>query len=383
MKKFYIVGYACQRRNLELGQIYNFFIKNGWVFTHDSVQADIIVLGSCAFIDPLKRMSVSLIEEVIRPRKESAKVVVYGCLPAISPEALSPFRIDCSITPKNIELFDELIKAEVPIFSVENYFTVNTGVNTYYVCEDGFASQGGGCIEEAGEDGLAYLRVSTGCDGQCSYCIERFAFGGHRSYPLERLKNTFLQLVAMGYREIRIIGDDPGAYGSDIDSSLPALLAELHMLALEVRFRVTDLNPRWLLEYEKSFLKLVKKVLFTQILVPIQSGSSRILRRMQRDVDMERLARVIRNMISCGSPLRLKYHTIIGFPGETDEDFQQTLDFVDAAPPAAVSIYRCSLPAGSPAKQYDDQVDEQVTVDRCLYFRDSLISKGIEAVYFE
>ena len=186
------------------------------------------------------------------------------------------------------------------------------------------------------------LFVCRGCLGLCSYCAIRRAIGSVRSKTVDEVLEEFRRGVEEGYRTFNILGDDPGCYGLDIEASLPELLSALFEASesLEsragassndsapIRFRIREIHPKYLIPYHQQMLDLAGFSLVDNVLCPIQSGSDRVLQLMEREHSAADLFQALQRIRERYPDVKMDTQIIVGFPTETADDLERTLDFV-------------------------------------------------------
>ena len=171
------------------------------------------------------------------------------------------------------------------------------------------------------------IRIGSGCLGTCSYCGIRKAIGPLQSKPLNACLTEYRRLLRDGHRDFVIGSEDTGAYGRDIGSSLPQLLDAFGHVdsGITVRWYLTSLKPIWLLEFQSEILKLAGRGKLSHLECPIQSGSARILDLMNRPVDLFATEKILTAIRKAAPDIALVTHIIVGFPSETDHDFEKTM----------------------------------------------------------
>jgi MiaB/RimO family radical SAM methylthiotransferase len=174
------------------------------------------------------------------------------------------------------------------------------------------------------------MRISRGCLGNCAYCSIKLAHGRLRSKPVEQIQKDFKTGLIKGYKTFKLIGQDIGCYGIDINTTIVEILKIFFNLPGENKIVITDFHPQWLIKYYNQLEPLIianhEKILSLRI--PIESGSNTILTRMRRHYKIEEAKRCISTLKEKIPNLKIYTHIIVGFPGETDEDFQQTLNLL-------------------------------------------------------
>ena len=208
----------------------------------------------------------------------------------------------------------------------------------------------------------AFVKIEDGCNRFCSYCIVPYARGRVRSKPPERIAEELTAFAAAGYKEAVVAGINLSAYGSDIGLTLPDEVKAADVEGIE-RLRLGSLEPDQLTPEVLDGLKSVKK-LCGQFHLSLQSGSDSVLKRMNRKYDTALYRRIISDIRARFENCSVTTDIMTGFPGETEEEFNETLDFVKETGFSKVHIFCYSRREGTPAAQMENQVDEQVKTAR-------------------
>ncbi len=355
--KVYIEEAGCNRRKLDITTIRNYLQGNDYELVDRPEDADKILVTTCAF----KKQEED--ESVQRLRHFSAygsKVVVYGCLPDIAKDRYEEFSDIPKVAPREIEKLEDHFPAVTLGFaeatqgnligkngstvfaSIARVIQTRPTVDREFIHRT-IAAGRKKITEMVSPTATPYfLFICRGCLGMCSYCGIRKAIGTVHSKPLGAVAAELQNGIKEGYREFTILGDDPGCYGIDLDRTLPELLQVLFAIAAEaqssdngsiaqrerITFNLNEIHPKYLIPYTESFLAMDQFSSLRSILCPIQSGSDRILESMQREHTSDQFETAVMN-IRTRQP-QIKFHTqiIIGFPSETEEDYQKTLNLV-------------------------------------------------------
>jgi threonylcarbamoyladenosine tRNA methylthiotransferase CDKAL1 len=172
--------------------------------------------------------------------------------------------------------------------------------------------------------------IARGCLGNCSYCAIRRAHGTLKSTPMEEVLGMFRDGLNRGYKSFVLIAEDTGAYGVDLGITFPELLKNVFELSPDFKLLLNDINPQWLIRYLNQLLPLLEKYQdrIIDIRMPVQSGSNDILKKMRRPYSIEKVQECIDELYKTIPNLKIITHIIVGFPGETDDDFLKTINFL-------------------------------------------------------
>jgi ribosomal protein S12 methylthiotransferase len=331
----------------------------GFVLTGDVSKADLAVVNTCAFIGPSQKESIDRILELAALKREGrlGGLVVAGCLAQrYQAELLTEIpEIDAVVGTGQVEA----------IVRVAHRVRRAPGVPIVEVGPPGTAVDLAAHRAVSTPRHLAYLRVADGCDFRCTFCIIPKLRGDLRSRPLESVVEEARRLVSAGVKELLLIAQDSTSYGSDLygESRLPELLRALCAIDGLEWVRVHYTHPKtWseaLIEVFEQEEKLCRYVD-----IPLQHMTDPMLRRMRREVtraDMERLFESLRRRLP---DVAIRTHFIVGFPGETEEDFEALLEVVHRESFDHVGCFAYSREEGTPAGRMKDQVGERVKLER-------------------
>jgi len=349
--KIYIESYGCTRRKLDATKFHTYFSLNGYHIVDNPEEADYILVTTCAFKKAEEEHSLSVVDGL---KKYKAKVLVYGCLPDIAPEKYHKIADYQYLSTKNIHDIDRYFEGirypfsdirdanRIPVdikhtswaeavvkFFKEFEFSpiFLTRVATYLYNRTKRKGTG------------YYLSTSRGCLGRCSYCAIRYAVGTIRSKPIDTVLREFLEGFEAGHRNFILVGDDVGAYGIDRGERFPQLLSRLidevekldsgtppaSRHSSRTRLHVEEIHPKWLVLYGDELAGLLSSHAIKSILCPVQSGNDRVLGLMEREHDAVSARTAIAKIRAANPDVSLTTQIIVGFPTETEQEFEDTL----------------------------------------------------------
>lgn len=349
MKKVFIYAVPCEKRYLDARRISTYFEKNNYKIVYKAKDADIILLLTCGVINHSADYSLKKIKEF---KKYDGNLIVGGCLPDIENERITEIHKGPVITTKNIQKIDELFpENKIKFTEIEdaNIFWDNVDESSLYgslmkilnklkflkflyLCPVRYYLKNQ--FDKNSSLSLEFLskqfnvRVSWGCVGNCSYCAIKKAVGEYKSKPLKECVVEFKKGLKQGYKEFLLLADNIGAYGVDIDSSFPELLEKITNIPGDYRIYIHGFDPAWLVKYIDELEDIFKTGKIVNLDIPIQSGSSRILRSMNRYSDVKTVKDIFLRLKQKFPEITIGTQIIVGFPTETDEDFEKTLSFV-------------------------------------------------------
>lgn len=225
----------------------------------------------------------------------------------------------------------------------------------------------------------AFVKIQDGCNNYCSYCIIPYLRGDVRSKKSDDVINEVKSLIESGHKEIVLTGIHTGHYGSDINESFAGLLKKLVKIDGLLRLRISSVE---ITELNDEFLDVLKnsQVLVDHIHIPLQSGSNTVLKRMNRKYDKDYFINKIDTIRSIRPDISITTDLIVGFPGETEDEFNETIDTLNIIKFSKIHVFPYSRRKGTPADLMDNQIDEKVKKERVSKIIN--LSKELEQDYF-
>lgn len=356
---FYTLG--CKVNQSDTASMEGLFRAAGYEVVPFGEQADVYLVNTCVVTNMGQRKSRQMIHRAIR-HNPLALVVVTGCYPQTAPEEVRAIEgVDIIIGNQERGRVVELVQQALE----QKQTTLLDNVQEMTV-DTQFEELGVGTITDKTR---AFLKIQEGCNQYCTYCIIPFARGPLRSRSLASIREECAKLVAAGYKEIVLIGIHLGCYGKEqVQAEQRLTLYDAVQAALSVagvqRLRLGSLES---VEVEPRLLRLMAEEprLLPHLHLPLQSGCDKILRSMHRPYDTARFRRLLAEIRTQVPGVAVTTDVIVGFPGETEEDFQATLAFARECGFAKMHIFPYSKRKGTPAAEMAEQVDERVKSERC------------------
>ena len=313
---------------------------------------DIVVVNSCTVTAESDRKTRQTVRKM-RRQYPAAVIAVTGCMPQARPEKAK------SLTDADI-IIGNALNSELPAL-VKKFMKQRDKIveSKPHRPHEKISPLSSHSFEGRTR---AFVKIEDGCNRFCSYCIVPYARGRVRSKPPRRITEELTAFAAAGYKEAVIAGINLSAYGSDIGLTLPDGVKAADVEGIE-RLRLGSLEPDQLTPEVLDGLKSVKK-LCGQFHLSLQSGSDGVLKRMNRKYDTALYRRIISDIRARFENCSVTTDIMTGFPGETEEEFNETLDFVKEIGFSKVHIFCYSRREGTPAAQMENQVDEQVKTAR-------------------
>jgi len=364
MRTYYLASAGCPRRAVDSQKIADYLEANNLKYTQDVKDADLIIVSTCAALKSREDLSKTAITWYQEQKTADSKIVVAGCLGKINPEVKKEFEEVAFISPREIDLLDEIIAAKVRFKDIPD----PNQIGSYPLFPDKPERQAKGDRRNKRLDldyekkDLFTLRIATGCLGNCSYCAVKFAVGELESKPIDAIVNEFKSGLDQGFKHFVLIAGDVGCYGVDIGTSVIELLSELFAVEGSYKIIIKEFNAQWVVKYFQNLLKILKENYekIDYIVVPVQSASNRLLRLMKRPYSIEDVKTYL-NIIKTEVPdLQVSTHIMVGFPGETEEDFKESLEFIKEYEFPFVDIYAYDDRPNTAASQMDDKVPQKI-----------------------
>ncbi|RFB17567.1 tRNA (N(6)-L-threonylcarbamoyladenosine(37)-C(2))-methylthiotransferase MtaB [Bacillus sp. HNG] len=350
---FHTLG--CKVNHYETEAIWQLFKENGYERTEFESTADVYVINTCTVTNTGDKKSRQVIRRAIR-KNPDAVICVTGCYAQTSPaEIMAIPGVDIVVgtqdRKKMLEYIEQYKQERTPINGVGNIMKTRV-----YEELD---------VPSFTDRTRASLKIQEGCNNFCTFCIIPWARGLMRSRDPEEVIKQAQQLVNAGYKEIVLTGIHTGGYGEDMkDYNLAALLRDLESKVIGLkRIRISSIEASQITDEIIEVLDQSTKVV-RHLHVPLQSGSNTVLKRMRRKYTMEFFAERLTKLRQALPGLALTSDVIVGFPGETEEEFMETYNFVKEHKFSELHVFPYSKRTGTPAARMEDQIDEEVKNER-------------------
>ncbi|MFD1941000.1 tRNA (N6-isopentenyl adenosine(37)-C2)-methylthiotransferase MiaB [Paradevosia shaoguanensis] len=365
-KKLFIKTYGCQMNVYDSDRMADALAPHGYVPTNELEGADLVVLNTCHIREKASEKVFSelgRLKELRDERRaagEDMMIGVAGCVAQAEGEEIirrSP-AVDLVFGPQSYHRLPDLVTRALN----------GQVIDTEFPPEDKFEHLPAAKKEVTISRGLtAFLTVQEGCDKFCSFCVVPYTRGAEVSRPVSQVLAEARNLVEAGVKELTLLGQNVNAYHGLTESGRAMGLGELLYKLAEIpgleRLRYTTSHPRdmddALIEAHRDLDKLMP-----YLHLPVQSGSDRILKAMNRRHNRDEYLRLIERIKAARPDLALSGDFIVGFPGETDEDFEATLAIIREAEYASAFSFKYSTRPGTPGAAMDNQVAEEVKTER-------------------
>ena len=390
-QSFFVKTYGCQMNQYDSEKIDELLVHNGFKKAKNLEMSDVAILNTChirekaseKFYSDLGRLSV--FKKNKEKLGEKMQIIVMGCVAQAEGQEVIKRNtlVDYVVGPQNIQSIPKLLKTK----SKET-------IHTNFLCEEKFSSFPKSYLEGTSRQ----ITIQEGCDKFCSFCVVPYTRGNEYSRPVEEIYAEAKNLVENGALEINLLGQNVSSYKSHIFDKSKKKLIDLSKLCnilsslpelKRIRYitsHPSDINNELILEHKNN------KKLMPFLHLPVQSGSNRILKRMNRKHSKENYIELI-NKIKC-EVVNMAFSSdfIVGYPGETDNDFQETLDLIDKVEFASSYSFKYSPRPGTPASLIENRVDDSI-LDKRLYkiqntlneqqknFNETFLDKEIDVLF--
>lgn len=381
---------GCVENQLDGARMERFFQANGWRLTEKPGEADLVLVNSCGYTEALENSSLGALGQLKASLKPGARIHLVGCLPAIHPEA-SAENNGLKVIPRNLSALNALINAHIPIEEVEAntlppdeervdrfraaMITLKRGVEMVDRLSPLKLPRGLRQFRYIYDDKAYYIKISVGCLGRCSFCAVRRAKGKLLSRDPENVLKDFDEGLARGYRDMVLSADESGAYGRDRGTTLAELLKEFLKRPGEYQIFLRNLDPEWLIRDLDNLIPLFQTGRFPYIIAPVQSGSQPILTLMDRGYTTAQAAEAFIRLRREVPDMILRTHFIAGFPGETEELFEETIEYARALKVDHFKVHEFSPRPHTRAALLPDQISPEIIHRRAKRLR--LLGLGI------
>lgn len=349
--KLGVISLGCDKATVDSERLVGDLVGHGAVVTPELTAADVILVNTCGFIDAAKQESIDAMLEAAKLKQTAAvkAVVAVGCL-------VQRYKDDLRREIPEVDLFlgfsdlHHLVPALAERGLIDDPVATHPGVRQFL----------------GEQPHVRYLKISEGCDHTCAFCAIPLMRGKHRSEPLERLVREAQALEAQGAKEINLVAQDLGHYGRDLGlggPKLPELLEALLAGTTVPWYRLLYVYSAGLTQRLVDLVAREPRIA-PYLDMPIQHASDRMLERMRRPERRRTLVEKLAWLRAAIPDVALRTTCLVGFPGETDDDFRQLLDFLEEAQFDRLGAFAYSPQEGTRAVQYPDDVPDAVKRER-------------------
>ena len=356
--KLLCISLGCDKNLVDTEMMLGLLNRDGYTFTDDEYEADVIVINTCCFIGDAKEESVNTILEMAQRKIDGncKALIVTGCLAQrYKQEIIDEIpEVDGIL---GTSTYDEISNVLKKALGGEGSVSCFNDLDLLPQTEtDRILTTGGH---------YAFLKIAEGCDKHCTYCIIPTLRGNYRSVPMENLIKEAEKLADKGVKELILVAQETTLYGVDLygKKSLPDLLKKLCRISGIQWIRIQYCYPEEITDELIAVMKEESKIC-RYLDMPIQHASDRILKRMGRRTSKEQLKDIINKLRSEIPDIALRTTLISGFPGETEEDHEELMEFVDEMEFERLGVFAYSAEEDTPAAEFSDQVPQEIKEDR-------------------
>ncbi len=355
--KILFISLGCDKNLVDSEVMLGMLAEQGYYFTDDETEAEAVVVNTCCFINDAKEESINTILEMAELKKSGQikALVVTGCLAQRYCDEIQKEipEVDAIIGTTAIssitQTLEEILNGK-PENHMETLEKPPVGGRKRVVTTGGY---------------YAYLKIAEGCNKHCTYCIIPKVRGNYRSVPMEDLLKEAAELANGGVKELILVAQETTLYGVDLygEKSLPKLLRELCRVEGLEWIRILYCYPEEITEELIQVIRQEDKICH-YLDIPVQSGSDAILKRMGRRTDTAQIRAMIQKLRKEIPDICIRTTMIAGFPGETQENHEETMAFVDEMEFDRLGVFAYSAEEDTPAAQMEDQIPEEIKEQR-------------------
>ena len=353
------VSLGCDKNLVDSEHMLGLLNEAGFTLIADESEAEVLVVNTCCFIEDAKRESIEQILEVARYKEVGAckALIVTGCMAQrYKQEILDEMpEVDAVVGTTS---YDKIVETVTEVLEAKG-----VKVQHFDTIDREHIENMPRILTTAGY--FAYMKIAEGCDNKCTYCIIPSLRGKYRSRPMDQLINEAKRLAKDGVSELILVAQDTTLYGTDLpgDETLAKLLRELSQIEGIEWIRILYCYPENITDELIEEIKTNDKVC-KYLDIPIQHAADPVLKRMARKSTNAQLISKLTKLREEIPGIALRTTLIVGFPGETEEDFKVLCDFVEEMRFDRLGVFTYSQEEGTPAAKLNDQIDEEVKAKR-------------------
>lgn len=358
MKKYHIITFGCQMNEHDSENVAGMLEGMGYEFSEDPYKADVVVLNTCSVREHADKRFYGMLGQFKKRRdenKDTRIVCVCGCMPQqprVQEEIKKSFAwVDVVFGTQTIGEFPRLLNDRITTGKKQFSITANSTK----------------VPDEKDSKRLhkhkALVNITYGCNNFCTYCIVPYTRGREKSRSLEDVVNEVKKLADDGVIEVMLLGQNVNSFIDEKGNAFPTLVKEINKIEGLERIRFMTSNPKDLSDELIDCYRTCEK-LCKHIHLPVQSGSSSVLKRMNRRYDRDKYISIIDKLKAACPEIAITTDIIVGFPGETEEEFKETLSLVEYVGYDSAFTFIYSPREGTPAAGFSDQIPYDVKHER-------------------
>ena len=357
-ESFSFITLGCPKNEVDSNKMKTKLLNAGYIFAEDQDKADAVIVNTCSFLTSAVEESLDVILSLVDAENfPDRKIIVAGCMPSRYGESLN----------------DELPEVAAFVSTHEE----NAIVDIFNKLFNEGAQEQENSIRTDEQQPYAYVKISDGCDRFCSYCMIPFIRGRYHSFALQDILDEVSELVAGGIQEIIFIGQDTGIWGNDFEEkqTIVDLLAAASRKFPETWFRLLYIQPEGITD-ELLTLMSEQENICAYLDIPFQHVDSDLLKSMNRCGSRDEYSNLLKHIRSFDSKFSIRTTFMSGFPGESQEQHDELISFIDENPFDFSGVFIFSPEDGTKAAKMDCQIDEDVKVKRAQEVQDACEAGG-------
>jgi tRNA-2-methylthio-N6-dimethylallyladenosine synthase len=388
MPKVYIKTYGCQMNERDSEQVSQMFVERGYTMTREEPEADVILMNTCSVRDQAEQKALGKMGMLRKLHEKRAHVVTgfMGCMAqSRAGELITTSKVDLVVGTQKyhrvVDYVEQIVRAREERQMDDERFSVVD------VAEEAQSQNTIRDHELKENQGTAFVSIMQGCNMKCTFCIVPYTRGEERGRPIADIVEEVKRLAGRGVKEVTLLGQIVNLYGrhefptKDGKSPFVQLLEAVHEVDGIERIRFTSPHP---IGYKRDLIEAFTYLpkLCEHVHLPMQSGSNAMLKAMHRPYTAEKFEELVAKIRAARPGMAVTTDIIVGFPGETEENFQETYALCDRAKFENAFIFRYSKRRGTPAAEMDEamQLPERVKEERNQHLL-MLINKHSQATY--
>ena len=354
--KLLFISLGCDKNLVDSEYMIGMLTEEGIELTDDEYEADVIIINSCCFIGDAKEESINTILEMAQHKTDGncKSLIVTGCLAQRYKDEIFEEipEVDAILGTNSYDAIYEAVKETI---ANKKYSNLNTLEGLPKINNKRLVTTGGH---------YAYLKIAEGCNKNCTYCVIPSIRGRYRSVPMEEIVEQAKELVEFGVKELILVAQETTLYGVDLygEKSLHKLLDELNKITGLFWIRIMYCYPEEI--YDELIDAIIRNKKVCHYLdLPIQHCNDNILKRMGRKTDKKDMIRITSNLRERIPDITLRTSLICGFPGETQDEHEELMEFINEVEFDRLGAFTYSPEEGTPAAGFENQVDEELKSD--------------------
>jgi len=362
MQNYSITTLGCKVNHCESESIIQILKESGWTSVPLGKNAGFCIINTCTVTRKAAMQSRQAVRHAIRSNPR-ARIIVTGCYAQTEPDEIKKIKgVHYIIGHAGKHKIPEIITS-----TEKKDFVFPVTIYNDIINEKTFKQM----PVALGERTRPFLKIQDGCNAFCTYCIVPYARGRSRSMPLKNILNNIIRIKKSGYREVVLSGIHLGRYGLDLSpqTNLTELIKHINKSRAIERVRLSSIEP---LELTEAIIKTVAEsdIFCRHFHIPLQSGDDSILKKMRRPYTRSMFRKLLYRIHELIPDAAIGVDTIIGFPGETEEAFENTYNLIEELPATYLHVFPFSSRKGTPASNFPDKVPSKIIKERCKTMRD-------------